>query len=87
MPTVKSFGSHSPCFIGRLKQGRNIGMIPSNWHVAEKENPQEPQKTKRVDEDHAIPEGRTIDLRPKDSNRKSKKVKLNVDVNINLGKH
>ena len=65
----------------------NPRMIPSNWHVGEKMNLQEPQKAERIDEDDAIPEGRTNDLTSKESARKSKKVKLNVDVNINLGKH
>ena len=88
MPTVESFGSSQPCFIQRFKKGKtNPRLIPSNGHVEEKENYGPPPKAKSIDEDDAIPEGKTNDLRSKDSARKSKKVKLNVDVNINLGKH
>ena len=72
----------------RFRKGKtNPRLIPSNGHVEEKENYGPPPKAKGIDEDDAIPEGRTNDLRSKDSARKSKKVKLNVDVNINLGKH
>ena len=62
-------------------------MIPSKWDVGEKENLLEPQTAERIGQNDAVPEGRTNYLRSKNSNRNSKKVKLNVDVNINLGKH
>ena len=62
-------------------------MIPTNRPVVEKDNVLEPQTAERTDEDEALLEERTNYLRSKNSNRNPKKVKLNVDVNINLGKH
>ena len=61
-------------------------MIPTNRPVVEKDNVLEPQTAERTDEDEALLEERTNYLRSKNSNRNPKKVKLNVDVNINLGK-
>ena len=87
MPTEGSWGSIL-CIFARSGKGRNNpSMIPSNLQVGEKENLQEPQTSERTDQDDATFEGRSNYQRSKNSNRNPKKVKLNVDVNINLGKH
>ena len=87
IPTVKSARGSRTCIVGRVKKGMNNPlMIPTNRPVVEKDNVLEPQTAEMIDEDEALLEERTNFLRSKNSNRNPKKVKLNVDVNINLRK-
>ena len=88
MPTVETWNKFTSCRGYRLRKGNiNPSMIPSNRHEGEKVNLLELQTTESSDEDNPTFEGISNHLRSKNSNRKPKKVKLNVDVNINLGKH